>query len=148
MSFTSPSTPCSAGNSADSNPCHSQFANSKFEGYIMTYPKNIKGIKICVVVSNNAIKIYGNREAFKSLADWMSWLGHSEASEHYDFHLTEHLLSDDALLNESKRNVWVVFEDGFVSSNKQEKRTSFDISFMVVEEGDLEKLKKKERRGP
>ena len=82
----------------------------------MKQPKNVRGAEIRIVAKTKQVKIYGNPQAFKSLANWMTWLAKSKASEHYDFHLPFHL---DA-----------------------KGKSDFDINFMIVEKADLRKMKK------
>lgn len=106
----------------------------------VTYPKNVKGAEMCIVVHKDGIKFYGNPAAFRSLAQWMLWLGDSKASEHYDFHLPSHLLSDASLSGKSKKNVWVR-TDGISLRMSSKKQESFDVNFMVVQKDDLKTMR-------
>lgn len=103
-------------------------------------PKKVKGTELCIVVHKDGVKFYGNPAAFRSLAQWMTWLGNSKSSEHYDFHVPFHLISDASLKGQSKQNVWCVRDDR--SRKPSRKREEFDVNFMVVEGSDLKKMRK------
>jgi hypothetical protein len=50
----------------------------------MAYPREIAGTQVCIRVSADGVTVYGNRKAFKSLAQWMTWIANASEEEHYE----------------------------------------------------------------
>jgi hypothetical protein len=65
-------------------------------------PKKIDGVRLCLALTEDGLAAYGNPQAFGALAQWMTWLGNSDPSEHYECHATM-ALEDDASVFEGKR---------------------------------------------
>ena len=111
----------------------------------MAYPKRQRGVRACVAVGKDGVTLYGNKATFRSLANWMTWIAESKPSEHYECHVVWHLLSRVA----KKPNVFVRFDE---SSDRAEPRgrkrrgQAFELTFMQVEEADLNRLEKKRLR--
>lgn len=110
----------------------------------MSYPEVDKDSKICVTVSRDDIKLYGNREAFRSLARWMEWLADSEKEEYYECHLKWHFQTYEAKESRELNTVWMAFDkDTFpVFTHPGKNETGTDVTFMAVEEEDLKKMEK------
>ncbi len=108
----------------------------------MSYPEIAEGTQVCVTVTRDGIKLYGNRQAFHTLSRWMSWIAASEPSEHYECHLLWHLTNYEAKVGQSPGNLWFLFDrDLFhVFEKHREQQSDFDLTFMIVEQHDLEKL--------
>lgn len=114
----------------------------------MPYPKRKSGAEICVTVAGRGVTVYGNRQAFKSLAEWMTWIANSKETEHYECHLMWHLQAPSALLDGKKRAVWVLFQKNLSRALRRlPKMEDFDISFMAVGKKDLAELRKFEKKG-
>ena len=108
----------------------------------MAYPKRQKGVRACVAVGKAGVTLYGNKATFRSLANWMTWIAESTPSEHYECHVVWHLLSRVA----KKPNIFVRFdESGDRAEPRGRKRRgqAFELTFMQVEEADLNRLEKK-----
>jgi hypothetical protein len=105
-------------------------------------PKRRAETRICVAVSQSGVKVYGNREAFQSLAEWMRRLAHSPAKEYYECHLTWHLEAEESFFRQNDKNVWVLFDSAarqfFAQATSPEH--AFDLDFMAVEAEDLDRL--------
>jgi hypothetical protein len=67
------------------------------------------------VTAADGVRVYGNREAFRSLANWMLWIADANPSDHYECHTRFHMSSETA-------------------------SSDFELTFMGVEEQDLDKL--------
>jgi hypothetical protein len=109
----------------------------------MAYPREIPGTQICIRVSAEGVKVYGNRKAFQSLARWMTWIADAPEEEHYECHLSWHLQSKSSLKEREPKNVWVVFDKnvkGIFPSHDQ-TYPEFDLNFMAVEQSDLNRLR-------
>ena len=104
----------------------------------MTYPKVDDNARICLAVKDDGVTAYGNKEGFKTLANWLTWIAESDPSEHYECHLG---WSFDSA---TKEKVWPLFSDelkrvyGLNSTDKQ----NFELTFMAVEDSDLDELEK------
>jgi hypothetical protein len=104
----------------------------------------VEGAKICIAIKKKGITLYGNREAFQSLAKWMSYIANSDAGEHIECHLPWHFENYDSLFSKSS-NVWTLFDkDIFPAFSKltEDTKKSTKVTFMIVEDDDLSKLGK------
>ncbi|MGA1869447.1 MAG: hypothetical protein ACMUJM_12985 [bacterium] len=110
----------------------------------MTYPRNEKGTRLCMVVAKSGIKVYGNRQAFKTLSKWMSWIADSDEREHYECHFLWHLKSEESEFGEEPANIWTLFDRDTLSifDPSFDQELNFDLTFMAVEQSDLDKLAK------
>ena len=108
----------------------------------MGYPKIIDGTKICITIKKEGIKVYGNRQAFKSLIKWMSWIVESDEKEHYEYHLPWNFESYESLENRELRNVWVLFDEktNALFNKSSEEENMNILTFMAVENKDLSEL--------
>jgi hypothetical protein len=84
--------------------------------------------------------LYGNPQAFRSLAEHMNALASSRASEHHELHVGLQLGSSFA-----KRKPVFVLMDG--AARRVHSRRDFDVTFMVVEAADLKQLRRHQRTG-
>lgn len=109
----------------------------------MAYPRKIAGTQICIRVSAEGVKVYGNRQAFKSLARWMTWIADAPEKEHYDCHVPWHLESEASLHGKEPKNVWVVLDKSVetVFAVTDQHHAGFDLNFMAVEQSDLDRLR-------
>jgi hypothetical protein len=98
-----------------------------------------------MTVTKDGISVYGNKPAFETLAEWMSWIARSDASEHFECHLIWHFLSFA-----KRRNVFVLVDPEmsrvFGKGGKQLLKR-LELTFMVVEPADLRALRKHESSG-
>jgi hypothetical protein len=111
------------------------------------YPDNVRGRQICIAIRKSEVTVYGNRQAFQSLAKWMMWLAKSDPSEHYECHLSWHFQLPSI---DTKRSAsWALFDKASAAalSPTVKQRRRFDLTFMVVEPCDLKELSKRRRLG-
>jgi hypothetical protein len=115
----------------------------------MSAPDRIPGTRACVVVTREGIKLCGNRAAFKSLARLMSWIAESDPAEHFQCHAKWHLASDAFLHHKGAPNVATLFTPDLVEhfAPRSEDDPAFELTFMAVEEGDLDELFEHEPTG-
>lgn len=109
----------------------------------MSYPKKRRGVRACIAVKRDEVTLYANKATFRALAEWMTWIADSEASEHYECHVMWHLLNKWA----DKPNVFIRFEKTPAFASKRRARRNhetFELTFAQVEESDLDHL---QRRG-
>lgn len=104
-------------------------------------PRVVKGTEVCVTIAENGITFYGNKEAFMSLSRYMSHLAKSEPSEHNELHLFWHLTPLGVKDGSAQSNIWALFDKKTFRAFHQPKN-DMEVTFMVVEQDDLEKLKK------
>ena len=108
----------------------------------MPAPARIPGTRACVVVTRHGVKLYGNRAAFRSLAQFMSWIAASDPAEHFECHAKWHLASEDFLLRSGAPNVATLFTTDLVDhfAPESDDDPGFELTFMAAEEGDLDEL--------
>jgi len=108
----------------------------------MPAPDRIPGTRACVVVTRHGVKLYGNRAAFRSLARFMSWIAEADPAEHFECHAKWHLASEEFLLRNGAPNVATLFTPDLVDhfTRESEDDSGFELTFMGVEEGDLDEL--------
>ena len=104
-------------------------------------PLKQAGTRLCVAVTEEGVSIYGNKQAFKSLSEWMLWIAESNEADHFEFHTTMSLEEDELSAKEAApRNVWVLTDKkisgSFVKSS--ENHPGFEMTFMAVENQDLD----------
>ncbi|THI90526.1 MAG: hypothetical protein CAF41_003950 [Nitrospira sp. CG24A] len=109
----------------------------------MAYPREIAGAQICIRVSTDGMTVYGNRKAFKSLAQWMTWIANAPAEEHYECHLPWHLQSKSSVQGKESKNVWVVLDKSVKAAfaSRDQNHAGFDLNFMAIEQSDLDRLR-------
>lgn len=115
----------------------------------MSAPDRIPGTRACVVVTREGIKLCGNRAAFRSLSRLMTWIAESDPSEHFQCHAKWHLASDEFLHHKAAPNVATLFTPDMVEhfAPRSEDDPDFGLTFMAVEEGDLDELFEHEPTG-
>jgi hypothetical protein len=103
----------------------------------MSYPDRVEGTRLCIVAAADGVRVYGNPEAFRSLANWMSWIADANPSDHYECHTRFHMSSEATV-----PNVWVLLDERIASSFSQRSKgeSDFELTFMAVEERDLDNL--------
>ena len=113
-------------------------------------PANEAGTKLCISVSEKGVFVYGNKPAFKSLAKWMSWLAESDEADHFECHVVMSLEDDESKFEgKTPRNVWVLMDKKITDSFARRTDTDpgFELTFMAVENPDLEQLAKYQDAG-
>jgi hypothetical protein len=108
----------------------------------MEHPKRQRGTRVCLAVRKDGVTLYGNRAAFKSLAEWMQRIADSDPAEHYEFHVGWHLGSHFA----KRPNVFVRFDRHmrqWFGKRGVANREKFELTLMQVENGDLMELERK-----
>lgn len=115
----------------------------------MSYPNRRDATQICVTVTKEGVKLYGNRDAFRSLAEWMTRLADSPEGEYYECHVTWQLESEASFFGKEQKDVWVLFdkEAAQVFRRPSPGDTGFDLDFMAVEKKDLENLRQFQATG-
>lgn len=115
----------------------------------MTNPIRRDAAQICISVTQDGVKLYGNRDAFRSLAEWMARLADSPKGEYYECHVMWHVESEASFFDKGQKDVWVLFdkETAQVFKRPSEGDSGFDLDFMVVEQTDLEKLRQFQSTG-
>lgn len=103
-------------------------------------PSKKPGTRVCIAVTKEGVTLYGNKEAFASLAEWMNWIASSPKDEHFECHVLMDL-EDEASKFEGKvpRNAWVLMGkevEGCFSHRSDEQR-GFELTLMAVEENEL-----------
>jgi hypothetical protein len=110
----------------------------------MRQPKKVKGTELCITVTGEGVTVYGNKQMFRSLAEWFSWIAGSKPSEHYECHVVWHLMSKFA----EKKNVTVLYDEKSAKLyRKHHPEQEFELTFMLVEPRDLKKLRSHEEAG-
>jgi hypothetical protein len=107
----------------------------------MPYPKREEKLRICIANKPEGVTLYGNRAAFRSLARWMDWLAESPPNAHYECHVGWHLESQTAKSKGRKKKVWVLHDP------RSKGAEEFDVSFMVLEAKELDRLSEARDRG-
>ena len=112
----------------------------------MAYPDIDPDLEACIVMTEDGIKFYGNTATFRTLARWMSWLADSPESEHFSMPILWHLTSHW----ESKRRVFVATDDAVgevFGGSQSEIFDNFELTFMMVENSDIDDLREFEESG-
>lgn len=114
----------------------------------MKYAKTCFGRKICVIISKEGIKVYGNRQAFKYLAGWLNQLAKSPKNAYHECHAALDLQTSSSLFGDGPKNIWFLFDaTTFPLFKKKIRNKDFEFTFMVVEEKDLETMKRYQNSG-
>lgn len=108
----------------------------------MGYPKVLENTEVCITVTTDGVKLYGNKDAFFTLSEWMAWIATSNEKEHYECHVGFHLLNDEAFVNVNKRNVYFLFDETVFKVVHSEKDAFFDLTFMILQDSELGELRK------
>jgi hypothetical protein len=109
-------------------------------------PDRINGTRLCIYINSDGVTVYGNKQAFLSLASYMRWIAESDPAEHFELHTVMSLASE--ISKKGQKNVFVINDcDTVVEENKNFvwnkeglDRTGFELTFMIVEEKDLDDL--------
>lgn len=104
-------------------------------------PRRIVGTRAHIVVSRDGVKVYGNRQTFKSVGNWMRWLSESNPKEHFEFHFVWHLLSKFA----KKPNLTISVDPRLRRAAGCHATTclkQFEITFMAVSPSELSARKR------
>jgi hypothetical protein len=106
-------------------------------------PLNEAGTRLCISVNENGVSVYGNKPAFKSLAAWMSRLAESAETDHFECHVVMSLEDEESKFEgKTPKNVSVLMDKKIADSfaKRTESNTGFELTFMAVENQDLEHL--------
>jgi hypothetical protein len=95
---------------------------------------------VCLTVEAGGVWVYGNREAFRKLAERMALLARSKPAEHYELHVKWHLQSHFS----KRKAVFLLLDE---PSRSVHSREDFELTFMVAEPADLRRLRRHERSG-
>jgi hypothetical protein len=100
--------------------------------------------------------LYGNPAALRSLAQQLLWIADADPAEHYECH-TIWELDDSRFEDRRPLDVWSLAEPALVDVISKEGPTivcgkealnpGFEVTFMAVEESDLDKLAKHQESG-
>ncbi len=105
-------------------------------------PEKLPGARMCLTLTCDELTVYGNKEAFTSLRNWMSWLEESQ-KEHFECHITMSLETDASLFEGKRpRNVWPLLDIAFESiiPHRSEHRPGLELTFMVATEEELDEM--------
>lgn len=109
-------------------------------------PSKKPGVRACFVLGRDGAKLYGNRAAFASLAEWMEWLASSPSKEHFECHVLMDLEDDESKFGSKRpRNAWGLVQLGEASAG--ENGEIGDLTFMCLEEEELDQLAKNQDSG-
>jgi hypothetical protein len=112
-------------------------------------PDRINGTRLCIYINSDGVTVYGNKQAFLSLASYMRWIAESDPAEHFELHTVMSLTSEICHFSkESQKNVFVINDcdtvveenEDFVWNEEGLDRVGFELTFMIVEEKDLDDL--------
>ena len=110
-------------------------------------PPKKPGVRVCLVLSAEGPKLYGNRAAFASLAEWMNWLAHSPENEHFECHVVMVLEDDESKFDgKHPRNAWTLISADSHDPPKEDKGAS-ELTLMCLEERELDQLALHQRTG-
>lgn len=107
----------------------------------MKNPTRKSGTRLCIAVTNSGVTLYGNKQAFKSLSEWMDWIASSSEGEHFECHVLMYLEDDESKFEgKEPRNVWTLIDETVSPSftAKATNNTGFELTFMGVEEKELD----------
>ena len=117
----------------------------------MDRPTRAPGTRLCIAVRKEGVTLYGNPSAMRSLAEYLLWIAGADPAEHYECHARLELQSDECLF-ENKRplDVWALVEPALAQhitagasvSDDGDREEGFEVTFMAVEERDLDELAK------
>lgn len=113
-------------------------------------PVKKDGTRLCIAVTSDGVTVYGNRQAFESLAEQMQWIAQSNSSEHYECHVVMAFENDESRFEGKKpKNVWVLAEKNLAHFpiKESENYTNYELTFMAVEEKDLDEMAKYQEAG-
>jgi len=108
------------------------------------HEENVQGTEICILVYRQGVTVYANREAFQSLAKWMQRNANSPKNEYYECNVFWDLMTNAATLGNERPNIWVLFDKHTYPAFKRDRKgkSDFELKFMTVEKGDLDKMRK------
>lgn len=89
------------------------------------------------------VTAYGNKVAFKKMAEYFEWMASSDPSDHYELHSLMYL-EDDASKFEGKeiKNVYALFDKKTKGAffKKTKNLCGFELTFMMVPENELDEM--------
>jgi len=114
----------------------------------MKQPQRVEGARLCLSVSKDGVKAYGNRESFTSLARWLEWIAAHDPSEHFECHVRWHLEDEESKFQGKRpQNTWVKMEGDVAAVFEQElqldadtRQDGFELTFMAVTEQELDTM--------
>jgi len=111
----------------------------------MTHPLEVPGARICVLRHADEIVVCANPDGFRAMGEWMAWLGKSNPSEFFHFHLLLSLESEASRFGSAKPgNVWFLDTPKAhhppASIPMEVKKVEFEITFQVLTEASLDEL--------
>ena len=110
-------------------------------------PPKKPGVRVCLVLDAEGAKLYGNRAAFSSLAEWMAWPAQSPENEHFECHVVMDLEDDESKFDgKEPRNAWILRGPNFSTAPGEAKGTA-ELTLMCLEEGELDQLAEHQRAG-
>jgi len=111
-------------------------------------PSKKPGVRACFVLGKDGAKLYGNRAAFASLAEWMEWLARSPSNGHFECHVLMDLEDDESKFGgKQPRNVWGLVQLKIGEKSAGENREISELTFMCLEEDELDQLAKNQESG-
>jgi hypothetical protein len=123
----------------------------------MEPPKKVPGARLCLSVTKRGVMAYGNPAALKLLAQWLEWIASQDPAEHFECHVGMDIENDESKFdNQTPSNVWVLFEEklsdtfarneSILVDGEQVAVCGFDLSFMAVQESELDEMEQTEHR--
>ena len=113
-------------------------------------PAKLPDVRLCMTVTKKGVTAYGNRQAFKAMADWMTWLANSNEAEHFECHIAMDLEDDQSKFDgKEPRNVSVLLEKNIANSfeKQSQEHTGFELTFMAVEKSELDYMDQFQKTG-
>lgn len=106
--------------------------------------ENLEGSELCILVYHKGVTVYGNREAFQSLAKWMLRNANSPKGEYYECHVFWDMMKNSSMFEQAPPNIWVLYDKHTYPAFKRNRKgkSDFELTFMTVEKEDLQKMRK------
>jgi hypothetical protein len=124
----------------------------------MERPEKLAGARLCIAVRKDGATLYGNPAALRSLAQHLLWIANAKPSEHYECHTIWELESDECRFDGKRPlNAWTLLEPALAAVLSKRRTVTvdgepgydeeFEVTFMAVEEHDLDRLAEHQESG-
>lgn len=108
------------------------------------------GPRLCITIKPDGVTVYGNKQSLKLLAQHIENIAAADESQHYECHTLMALEDDDSKFGgKEPRNVWLLAdkECASVFHARSENNPGFELTFMAVENGDLDHMAQFQKGG-
>jgi hypothetical protein len=107
--------------------------------------KTVKGTRMVITVEKDGVWLYGNRQTFQTMANWMNHIAQSDPAEHYELHTFLHLHNHARMMVFFDDKTKGIFKKPAVLKKRIKKTgedCGFELTFMAVESKDLNQMEK------